>query len=360
MKAWSDIFSEDVEEPIGEGRRFEKLDLNASDSQIKPILGDSYVFDCYFHLVSSPSQGGVIYFSLSGSSILLESCFVYNCSTRESAGCCCIKSGNTAIYKVCSQHCTAKTNDGFSYSLTDSRRNFNIIRDSSIAHNTALQQRIMAHGDGFVEFVSLNLSFNSAKENSALMSQPGRGNKGIGAKLLYCSFSNYTAEVQYCMYMSSVNGASTYLMKYSNILCNEGNNVIYITGIMNISSSCILGNIAVNTFYIFSGSSCTLIGCSIDSSVKGGSGKVDDELVGKESFIIGLTFTETGLCLSTFDSYGNLTATLVPPDEPTRIITKQKSCQCTFNFNKCYWNMYLYIAHNIEFTLIACGLSPNV
>ena len=178
----------------------------------------------------------------------------------------------------------------------------------------------MFHGYGHVYIKSVNLSHNKANYYSSLCSWPSIINEETkhGSDVIFCSFSNNTAQNQYCIFISNTyNTLCTHEIRHCNIIENEASNTIYSKGKTDIISSCISGN-KNPCFYIEdSNSFITLYFCSIDNE----EGSFTSHGTTK-SFIHGLTFLETGFCDSSFDVVYSLI-----PSSPNEI--KTRKCQCT-------------------------------
>ena len=193
---WSDYYKDD---PTYETKR-ENEQFNSTTLSLKE--GDSYVYNCYFFDLTA-SEGGAILFSLTKSNFLLEQCSIFNCSAQNTAGIR-VTAGNCIIAFVCGQYGYAANSDAFSSICNDETRSINSVFYSSVSHCKANNYYTMFHGYGCVNIKSLNLSHNKANYTSALRCCPNQIDEETnhGSDVIYCSFSNNTAEIEQAIQMT--------------------------------------------------------------------------------------------------------------------------------------------------------------
>ena len=297
--SWSNYYEniDDIHETI------KNIEFSSESESLNPNKGNSYVYNCYFYEMHSQTNGGAIVFSLKGKNILIEKCTFYN-SSANNQGAICITGGISILAFLCSSHCFSDENDGFGSINTDDTRTINSIFDSSISHCEAINDYILAHQYGYISVRSVNLSHNKANERSALYCGPNLINQETkhGSNIIYCSFSNNTAETQNCVLVSNHYGTSdiTHEIKNCNIIENNSTKTILCKGNTDIILSCILNN-SSPCFYTDSPDSfITLYFCCVDNMKETGEGSLTSS-GSITTFILGLTFISTDSCYSSFD-----------------------------------------------------------
>ena len=215
---------------------------------------------------------------------------------------------------VCGQYGYSNDSDGFSSITVDSQDQKNSVFDSSVSHCEARLSHTMYHQLGHAYIKSVNLSHNKVKDRSALEILSSDNKNKIESDIIYCSFSNNTATIQYCIFLGS--GSE---IKNSNIILNNGKDVILTERETKLISCCVMDNKDKPVFV----GSISLYECSVGEDQYEES-NVDQEFVGTNTFIHGLTFLSTGFCYSSFDVLDSLT-----PSSP--IQKKTRICQCSEN-----------------------------
>ena len=152
---------------------------------------------------------------------------------------------------------------------------------------------------------SLNCSHNNAKTFSSVGCDPYISHEnGFVSSISFSSFFNNTSTSKYCIEVNNekcqVN--NHHEIRNTNIISNHSPETIFSQGNTDISLSSILGN----GNPLFSHTHITIINCSRDNTEKEGSGEVS-EIFTTKSFIIALTFYETGECQNLFVQFSNPT-----------------------------------------------------
>ena len=177
--------------------------FSSENQKFDTILGNTYVYNCFFFYTFSSSHGGAIFYSKVGTDLLIEKCLFTNCSAKESTGAIRVTGGNLSIAFSCGKRCFAPINDAFSSVSLDKTIQINSVFESSIINCEAKESFVMYHSQGFINIKSLNLSNNKANSTSGLYCAPGKfGENNVFATFVsFSSFSNNTAHEQ-CILMS--------------------------------------------------------------------------------------------------------------------------------------------------------------
>ena len=184
---------------------------------------------------------------------------------------------------------------------------------SSIACiNAPSGSRGMNHVNGRMIMNSLNMSDNRCAYYSALRCFSSTKSGEITLLISYSSFVNNTATSSYCcLYFHQSSADRSNKMQTCNVISNKQKTNDYglITSYsaMTINSTCILNNEATLVIAVYYGYQMTLIDTLLDDvNAKTGTIVVRDGPF--TSFINALVMHETGKCVASFDSYGELTA----------------------------------------------------
>ena len=283
---------------------FEDTNYTSQNNPLTPSKDNAYIYNCCFYDMAS--DYGAAIFSTQTSNLLVERCTISECTaTNDTAGIRVTK-GNCIITFTCGHNTEAKGYDGFSAVHSDSTRKINYVFDSSISHCEANIENTMVHNYGHVYIKSVNLSNNKASIVSALRSQPNKNNEETDyvSDISYCSFSNNTATVQYCIYLTYSGESNKYEIKNSNIIGNNSSKTIGSHGETSITKTCILHNLSPSYFTSNSQSSISLYYCTSDNLEKDGIGSV--QIIEKTNpFVLGLVFIETGSCVNVIEKIGN-------------------------------------------------------
>ena len=261
-------------------------------------FGETYVYNCYFSYLCA-KDGGAILYSVSDSYLLVEKCYINNCTaTRYTAGIR-VSKGNCIIAFVCGQKGYSHNNDGFcSITNDDSNRKINSVFDSSISQCEAGNTYIMAHSYGCVYIKSVNLSHNKAKYDSALCCNPSKINEetNYGSDIIFCSFYNNTATFQQCIQMNNqYNTSCLHQMKNCNIIENNSSKTIYSRGNANIYFSSFVNNISPYFSFYTQEPKIILSMCYTDKETELGSISQNENQI-SDSSILSLPYLQTGFC----------------------------------------------------------------
>ena len=294
LLSWNDYYTN----IITIDQKLEDEEFSFLNTNIQPALGDTYVFNCYFHDMSD-ENGGAIFFQNKNKNLLLEQCSFLYCNAKTDTAAVRSLTGNVVIAFTCGQYNKAEKNDGFSAVHSDTTRTINSVYDSSISHSEATTSHTMYHSYGQLNIKTVNISHNSANKISSLKCVPSTSSKTID--ICFCSFSNNTSKEQ-CIQLNNENNIECqHQIKNSNFIQNKGKDTFYSKGETNIVQCCILGN-GDPCFFAETNSQITLINCSTDQTNYVGSFiKIETT----NPFIIALTFYETGNCHNLFIHYPN-------------------------------------------------------
>ena len=98
--------------------------------------------------------------------------------------------------------CNSSSYYGFSYIESSYSSTINAVIETSVSNCSATDSRTMCNYRGFINFSTVNLSYNKASSISALRCQPGStSSTDIGTSITYSSFANNTAGSSYCIYL---------------------------------------------------------------------------------------------------------------------------------------------------------------
>ena len=243
---------------------------SCNSSSLPSLKSNFYITNCYFHNISTQSDGGVI-FSESLSQLLVETSTFISCSTSKDGGVIYASQGDCVIHEVCGIECHA-----YRYSFSDvwaqsSTENINYVHDSSVAYCNSEDEDINYHLYGYINIKSFNSSHNTATRYSSLRCFSGTKKDNIGNSISYSSFVDNNATQYYCIYLS--NYAS--LTESSNIINNHqkepGNNgLIYTYYNSKMSKCCIIDNSEIpifqSGFQTLTLSECTIGAGQLDST----------------------------------------------------------------------------------------------
>ena len=278
--------------------------FSTSDKSLNITSGNAYVFNCLF-LFMHESSGGAILFSQAESNILVEKSSFINCTASADTGSIRVISGNSIIAFTCCQNGYAKNNDGFcSIAAGNSNREIDSLFDSSISRCTAENSYIASHQYGFIHIKSINLSNNQARIVSSLNCCPNQidSKTDFSTIISYCSFSNNTATASRCIRIScSYKPECKHSMADSNIIENNANETIYISGEISIYHCSFLGK--ADHFFQFetANSKIYLIFCyteNFNDKVSSLVSTIGDQISNEFTHL--LPFYVTGKCINSF------------------------------------------------------------
>ena len=295
--SWSNYYEniDSIEETI------KNVEFSKISESLKPNKGNTYVYNCYFHDMTS-TYGGAIFYSQEESNILIEKCSFFRTSALVQ-GAIAITAGNSILAFLCGQNCFSEVNDGFCSIHNDTTRIINYVFDSSISQCKANDEYIMAFQYGHIYIKSVNCSNNEANSYSALACYPNQISEETkhGSDISYSSFSNNTAN-QYCLVVSNYYGISEskHEIKNCNIIENNSSKTIRSLGETNIYHCSVLNNISPYFSIPNSDSKIILSMCYTDKKdTELGSVTQNENLI-SDQFIHSLSFIETGKCVNHF------------------------------------------------------------
>ena len=292
LTSWFDIYP-GVQPPINEKQRFENKQFVGKTIEIREPLS-IWINNCFFHDLT---KNAIILNSVSY--FLVEYSTFYNCHIEYSSGSGISRHGAVINSKecdfvmlsyICVSNCSG-SEESFSdlYVKQDNsiERTISIVGSSVTYGDTASYYTLyIQHGFNFIK--SLNLSENKAKEYSGFAISPNQKNEeGYGVVVEFSTFHNNTADND-CLKFGST-GVNVHLMKYSNILSNNGN--YSISG--SSSTKLLLCTISENDTPVFYGR-VVLYNCSIEKEQI--SGDVDASNAGQDSFFNTFSYIITGDC----------------------------------------------------------------
>ena len=264
------------------------------------ISGNTYVYDCFFHDMSSETGGAILY-SISHGNLLIEKCSFYFCNSTGYTAAIRVIKGNLVVAFTCGYGCYSNSCDGFSSITSDSEdREFIKFFDTTVSHCEAKENIIMNNAQGTVYIKSLNLSNNKVSQNSIACSPSKIDSKTkIGCFLAHSSFRNNTA-TQVCIYFDSIYHInSIFQIKCSNVIDNKANQTITTNSETNIFQSSIINNIDPFFYQTNPESKITLTDCNTDiSQIESSQSITQIEIT--SPFIVALTFIGTGKCNNLF------------------------------------------------------------
>ena len=300
---WHEFYPPNVTPPSTENNNFFNYSRyeNLRNEQAISFLSDLYVLNCYFSSITYSNHGAAISLSARNSHFLVEFSTFFECSTTgiySPGGGLYIDYADFAMNHVCAIECSSSSDYSFT-DVTNSGRTVNSIYHSSIAYCFAKNYYTMGHNFGYIDIQSVNLSHNTAVEDSALTCWPSSTKDDIGTCISYSSFADNNATSQDCIYLGS-GGVNVHKIHESNVIYNtQPMNTITTTGTLTIQFSTIEEN---KGSPVFSGS-ITLINCSVSDDQYKDASSLNTNEVTTNSFINELTFITTGYCGNLFDSH---------------------------------------------------------
>ena len=211
--------------------KYENAEFNSQTLQ--PNEGDAYFRNCFFHDIRA-TNGGAIFYSKTGSCILVEHCILSNCTSSGLTGGIRIVWGNNTIVHTCGEQCNAGVNDAFCAITQDKERMINNFIDSSVSNCHAEERYTMYFRFGPVRVNTVNLSFNRAKTISTISCEPSKPfsqETQLATLLTYCSFSNNTASGSNDISFNNENNRECFhKVANTNIIDNKGKATVYIIG----------------------------------------------------------------------------------------------------------------------------------
>ena len=300
---WSDFYPSDDTEPSNENTNKK----NFTNSQHLQLETDSYVVNCYFYSITYSGDGAAIFLLKEYGHFLVEFSTFVECSTIDgySGGGLGIYCVDFAMNYVCAIECNSS--DGCSFTFVDAPgRTINSIYHSSIAYCFAQNDYTMCHAYGFIDVQSVNLSHNTAIEQSSLTCAPvstkNIDNNDIGASISYSLFSNNNATSQDCLYLDRAKTelqVNEYLIRNSNIIRNKGSNTIRnYQGTLTMTECTVMENEGSPVFC----GSITFHKCTVLEDQYNSTTNIHIEEVTTNSFINLLKFPSTGDCIIQFES----------------------------------------------------------
>ena len=283
LNNWNEYY-QNIEKPTIHGETlFSDLTFDSNDKTLSLTKDNSYVYNCYFSELSA-YDGGAILYSVVGKNLLVEKCFIYNCSASHYTAGIRVTKGNCIIAFVCSQNGYADGSDGFCSIASEL---INCVFDSSISHCEAKGSHTM---------------YNKANSYSAVYCIPNQKNEETnhGIDIIFCSFSNNTAIKDQCIRIKNEqNNLFSNEIQNSNIIGNNASNTIHSQGQTNIYHCSIMKNGNPCFSLEDENSKFTIHSCYIDSLNEAGSVSFF-ETKKIHPFILALTFYETGDCHNLF------------------------------------------------------------
>ena len=293
LLSWNDYYTS-----ISISKSYEKEEFT-STQKLEPNTGNTYVYNCYFYDMSSSLDGGAIVYSLDKTYLLIEKCSFFNCRTDTHTAVIRVTNGNCIIALTCGYKGFSPNNDGFS-SISISSNSINSVFDSSVSHCQAQKRYIMYHHFGFINIKSVNLSHNTAYECSTIGFEPNQNDEETknSAVLSFSSFVNNTANYR-CLYLGRDQDITINMkheFKQSNVIENKGIDIIYSNGDTKIYQCSILNN--DNPYFTHTDDSQIILMNSTTDNAQDSGNIIKTETT--NSFILALTFIETGDCHNLF------------------------------------------------------------
>jgi hypothetical protein len=286
-KAWSDFFTG---QPVIYDGRGERL---------SGLTGYVYVVDSNFEHLSSASKGGAIYYSSSGSSILLVEKTMFNNVSGSTGGSLYFGSGGECVLsKICSIRSSSTGWYMFSEVYASNSLVKNYVVDSSVCLSTSNNVITLEHQYGNIIFNNNNISSNSCQNIPAFRLKPTENGNNAACSVKYSSITNNKATYWSCILFFNTNNFC--LMEFCNILSNiqtdESYGVILSDGDLKISNSCIL----YNSPRAVEARNCriTLSNCTVDFNNVNISGTVIFTNNPNTNFVNILHHFESGLCVA--------------------------------------------------------------
>ena len=264
-------------------------------------------------LSCSPSgQGGAIYLSITGESVLS---------------------------KICGFGCFSTAQDSqfdFIKISSDASKRNELLESSVCRCVQKSYNEIVRHDYGKVIFSDDNSSLNECDRYFAIENDyQNAANNEFGFTLVHSSITNNTASGDICI--RAGDSSSKNLISSCNVLMNKqdstSSGIILTDGQTFINNSCILGNVGPKIIYVSSGSG-TVSNCTLDfTSTSVYMATIINEV--SSSFINRIECLSTASCEAFYDSFGDLT---VIPVKKTR-----QKLACTCKRKNSLWNANLVI-----------------
>ena len=305
-------------------------------SRVSPSSGSVYIRNSLFESLTPSSKGGAIFCnSISLLSLFEETSFV-SCKPSAQGGALYLSiTGESIISKICGYDCIAVNNDYQFYNIIinqdATKRNF--LLDSSICHSiqASSNSRTLQQYYGNINVNADNISQNECYEFSALVSLFNAQSDGFGFMIKLSSLTNNTSRNYICLGMYQEESAPR-LIDSCNVLNNKEENYGLINtcyGKLFLNNSCILGNTAKYQVSEENGRYGSVISnCTIDftsSSISSGISIVSSP---STSFINKIACLSTNRCQAYYDSFGKLT---VIPDQASHYTINYRKNMQTHN-----------------------------
>ena len=322
---FSDVFSN------SDSSKFEDLKQQTRTVQYCPSKADASVANCLFHDCSSSSNGGAVSCSSSIERIFIEETTFTTCRTTNYYGGGIYfnntNNGECVIFHTCALNCSS-TCSGRDYSrgqyafirAKNTATSKNEVNETTIAGIKSKETSHHALELSYSNIIcsSVNITNNECYCRPALSCCPTYLRAICTCCIIYTSIVNNSASSHGCMLFE--NSGSTQMIYTSNIINNKevgvGEGTIYSTTNLFINESCIIGNMEGEGKRVFyeCGGSCQIMitNCTLDSDIITQSTRYSGTFkiisTKESSFINALSHIVTGKCMSSFDTYGTLTA----------------------------------------------------
>ena len=283
-----------------------------------------YIYDCFFHDISSHFHPAIYY--LSGGKMLVELSTFMNCTSRTSAGCIYQSDGHFVMNKCCSIRCyiAQKSNAWGQFASTYlSSGNKNNVLDSSISlsynvdsDSPSFEATLWLQGGNIIA-KTVNLSKNKCQWNTAIVSQPSLSGT---CSISFSSFNGNEATDVFDSIIYFAASSVTNIMTSCNVINNiqkstTTNGMICTNDQLTIKSCCIINNATPILFEGYQSSDYNgvirILNCTIkEEDIKKISGSVITNCESWKpisSFINAIKCTKDGeFCQASYDAVGML------------------------------------------------------
>jgi hypothetical protein len=332
------------------------------DSRHTPSVANVHISNCLFRSMTSGSEGGALYCSSSVSYLLVESTSFFSCKTSAQYGGAIYFSNDNAqsvLHEVCGYDCCSTPSSGsghyqFAYiSVNNAISSKNYANYSSIIrciNQISNSHHMSCLRNGNIRCPSVNMSMNKCPYVSGITLYPYADSNSITCSLTYCSITDNNAPGSICIHLWT--GSANFEIKSCNVIRNIQNNldsrgIFYTCGYLKIKDSCILENIATYIFYAYDSSTITLLNCTVDSTTRTGSLKMQNTVT--KSFILALNHMSNLICQAEYDVVGYLSPIIQTPS-PSK---KQKLyCSCENFFYQCQLRFFFSLLGVFLFNFI--------
>ena len=321
---WSDFFGN---EEINTSYKYKIFDSKNNERIVFSSSNTLISWCCFYDLNSTNSA---INFVNTGAThcLLIENTNFINCNNIE-YGAINLYNLDSVLNKVCGVKCSSLIKDGFCCAFQSNKnegcRYINSIYMSSISRCTS-NIGIVEVTNGNIHIETVNLSYNTCKQKSTLISQDKLNKEGSVIK--FSSFAYNEAKVCYCLYISNDKHEDA-LVDYSNIIynsqyTNDSYGLIYSKYDLIFEHCCIMSNNAKVVFdNLLNGvyGNIYLVQCSVSKShlktYRGNAPITND--IGNSYFVNVLWFLSTGACENTYFPIENVSYVTLPPYKTIKI-----------------------------------------